>query len=236
MQTVQHTQAVRRHDIYSHIHKALRAMMADTVVRLGSLDSFDDQEVADVMSQVQALCTFTESHLQHEDNHVHPAMEKVRPGSASTAATEHPQHVAECRQLVALSNRVLQSGGDARAALAAQLYHEVSLFMAESLEHMHMEETENNRVLWAGYSDQQLFALEMEIVATLTPAEHGMTLQWMIPSMTPQERLGMLGGAQKGVPVQVFVGMMEGLRQYLDAHQWQRLADGLGYESPLLAA
>jgi hypothetical protein len=188
------------------------------------------------MSQVQSLCTFTESHLQHEDNHVHPAMEKVQPGSAHAAATEHPQHVAECRQLSALADRVLIASGDARAALAHQLYHETSLFMAECLEHMHMEETENNQVLWAGYSDAQLFALEMEIVATLTPEEHGMTLQWMIPAMTPQERLAMLGGAQKGAPVQVFVAMMEGLRQYLGASQWQQLADGLGYESPLLAA
>ena len=236
MQTVQHTQPARRHDIYSHIHKALRSLMADTVVRLGSLDSGDDQEVAALMAQVQALCTFTESHLQHEDAHVHPAMEKVQPGSASAAATEHPQHVAECRQLSAFANRVLNAAGDARAALAHQLYHEVSLFMAESLEHMHMEETGNNQVLWAGYSDAELFAIEMEIVATLTPAEHGMTLQWMIPAMTPQERLGMLGGAQKGAPVQVFIGMMEGLRQYLNARQWQQLADGLGYESPLLAA
>ncbi|HEY1042611.1 MAG TPA: hypothetical protein VGE60_02000 [Telluria sp.] len=126
--------------------------------------------------------------------------------------------------------------GDARIALAAKLYHAASLFMADSLHHMHMEETDNNAVLWAAYDDHQLFAIEMEIVSTLTPAEHGMTLEWMIPSMTPQERLGMLSGVQKGAPVQVFCGMMEALRQHLGARQWQQLADGLGYASPLLAA
>jgi hypothetical protein len=236
MQTVQDISTAKRHDIYSHIHKALRAFMADTMVRLGRFDGSDDTETAALVAQVKALCTFTESHLKHEDEHVHPAMEQASPGSTRAAATEHPQHVEECRRISALADRVLAAPAEARGALAAQLYHALCLFMAECLEHMHMEETDNNQVLWAAYSDAQLHAIEMGIVATLTPEEHGMTLQWMIPSMTPEERLGMLGGVKMGAPVQVFCAMMEALRQFLPARQWQQLADGLGYEAPLLAA
>ena len=236
MQTIQNSNPGNRYDIYRHIHKALRAMMADTLVRLGRFDSTDDDEAASLMAQVQSMCAFTESHLRHEDDHVHPAMEKACPGSAGITTAEHPEHAEACRQLSTLAARLPGASFGARAVLATQLYQQVGLFMAECLEHMLMEETTNNQVLWAAYSDAQLHALEMEIVATLTPAEHGMTLQWMIPAMTPHERLAMLDGVRGGAPVQVFIGMMEALREPLGARQWQQLADALGYESQLLAA
>lgn len=235
MQSIQHHTSPR-HDIYSHIHKALRALMADTVVRLGRIDCADQQEVAELMAQVKALCTFTESHLHHEDVHVHPAMEAATPGSTHAAAGEHPDHVAECRRMADLADAVLTAGADARVVLAERLYHAVCLFMAESLEHMHMEEAEYNPVLWAAYSDAQLQALQMQIVATLTPEEHGMSLQWMLPSMTPAERLGMVGGMKQGMPVQVFCAMMEQLRAFLPARQWDQLTAGLGYQAQSLAA
>lgn len=235
MQSIQHHTSPR-HDIYSHIHKALRALMADTMVRLGRLDCGDQQEVAELMAQVKALSSFTESHLKHEDVHVHPAMEAATPGSTHAAAGEHPEHVAACRRLSALADAILVAGAEARAVLAERLYHATCLFLAESLEHMHMEEAEYNPVLWAAYSDAQLMELQMQIVATLTPEEHGMSLQWMIPSMTPAERLGMVGGMKQGMPVQVFCATMEQLRAYLPARQWDQLADGLGYQSQPLAA
>ena len=235
MQTVQN-HSNKRHDFYRNIHKCLRALIADTLVRLGKLDSNDEQECAAALAQVQSLCSFTEGHLQHEDLHVHPAMEAVTPGSTHAAASEHPHHVQECRQLSALAHEALAARGEQRADLVARLYHQLGLFMADSLHHMYMEETDNNAVLWASYSDMQLIGIEMAIVATLTPEEHGMSMRWMLPSLTPSERLELMSGMRNGAPVQVFCGMMEALRDFLDARQWQLLAEGLGYESQPLAA
>jgi hypothetical protein len=144
--------------------------------------------------------------------------------------------VLECRQLSALADEALAARGAERAGLAARLYHQLGLFMADSLHHMYLEETDNNAVLWASYSDMQLVGIEMAIVATLTPEEHGMSMRWMLPSLTPSERLELMAGMRHGAPVQVFCGMMEALRDFLDARQWQLLAEGLGYESQPLAA
>lgn len=235
MQTVQN-HSNKRHDFYRNIHKCLRALMADTLVRLGKLDSNDEQESAAVLSQVQAMCTFTESHLRHEDLHVHPAMEAVTPGSTHAAASEHPAHVAECRQLSALASEALAASGAQRAGIVARLYHHVSLFNAESLQHMYMEETDNNAVLWASYSDSQLLGIEMAIVASLTPEEHGMSMRWMLPFLTPPERLELMMGMRHGAPVQVFCATMEALREFLSVRQWDMLAEGLDYESQQLAA
>ena len=78
--------------------------------------------------------------------------------------------------------------------------------------------------------------LDMVLVATLTPEEHGMSMRWMLPSLTPSERLELMAGMRNGAPVQVFCAAMEALRDFLDARQWELLAGGLGYESQPLAA
>ena len=53
MQTVHDNNAARRHDIYSHIHKALRAMMADAE-RVQTLSQSLDRLVADYRRSVPA--------------------------------------------------------------------------------------------------------------------------------------------------------------------------------------
>lgn len=223
------------YDIYRNIHKALRAYTADTMVRLGRVDHEDTEELTAVLAQVRELATFTAGHLFHEDRFVHPAMESRAPGSSKDCAGEHEHHDHACRKLISLAASAVQASVDERPLLIKQLYQQLNVFFAESLVHMHAEETENNAVLWATHSDAELAAIEQALVASLTPEEKGIGFRWMIPALNPQERAQLLAGVRRGVPAPVFEGMLGQVRGLLTEREWAKLATALQLEVKLAA-
>ena len=82
-----------RMDMYAFIHKALRAYMSDTLVALGRVDVNDEPELGQICDRVRQLLDFCRAHLRHENDFIHPAMERHLPGSAAAVAQEHVGHV-----------------------------------------------------------------------------------------------------------------------------------------------
>lgn len=236
MNHAQHTPSAQhfaRLDIYHRIHKALRHCLADTLLRVGRLDCADPRDVASAMAQVRSIAAFCSSHLDHEDDFVHPAMEARRPGSAHQTEREHLHHAAACDRLAELADAVEQARAPASRALAGKLYRALALFFAESIVHMDMEETGNNAVLWATHSDDELLAIEHAIVASLGDEERATTMRWMIPALTPSERLALLEGVRRQAPAPVFDAMVAGLQPLLGARDWDKLREALA--EPLAA-
>jgi hypothetical protein len=216
-----------RHDIYSGIHKAVRAFMFDTLSAVMRIDCNDAQEVAQVTMQVRDLVTFCEGHLAHENEFVHAAMEARRPGSSGTTGQDHVHHLEETARLAALAIAVEQASGAARTAAAADLRRYLSLFIADNLTHMNFEENENNAVLWEAYTDAELGAIEHAIVASLAPEEMAVCLRWMIPALSPAERTDLLAGMRENAPAPVFEGALAIARTYLSPRDWNKLAGAL---------
>lgn len=212
-----------RVDIYAFIHKGLRAFMAHTLVRVGRLDAHDAAEVAEVSQEMRALLAICRSHVQHENEVVHPAMQMRAPGSCAQVAGEHEHHL---RSLNALEALLASVPGDAAATHA--LYHALSQFVAENFEHMQYEETEHNTVLWATHSDDEILALEHRIVGSLSPEDVQLAMRWMLPHMNPAERAIMLGGMRAHAPAEAFEGVLCLIRPLLGGRDWRKLADALG--------
>jgi hypothetical protein len=214
--------ASTRYDIYALIHKGLRAFMSHTLVRVGRLDALDADDVNEVTDEVRALLAICRSHLQHENDVVHPAIESRAPGRTARIADEHVHHEAAIDALLALL-----PGLPGDPAAAARLYRALAAFVAESLEHMQVEETEHNAVLWATHRDDEILALEHRIVASLTPEESQLTMRWMLPHLTPAERSAMLGGMKAMAPAEAFDGVIAAIRPLLGGRDWAKLAGAL---------
>ena len=212
-----------RYDIYAFIHKGLRAFMAHTLVRVGRLDAHDPAEVAEVSEEVQGLLTICRGHVGHENHVIHAAMEQRAPGSTSRIAHEHVEHLAAIDELQRLLAAV---PGDAAAAQA--LYRALSAFVAENFEHMQVEESAHNAVLWATHADEEIQALERRIVSSLEPEESRLAMRWMLPHMTPAERAAMLAGMRQGAPAEVFDGVLSLIRPLLGGRDWRKLSLALG--------
>ncbi len=221
-------QSVCRFDMYTTIHKALRALMADTVLAVGRMDVDDDLERARVCQRVQEMLDFCRSHLQHENAFVHAAMEARSPGASGRIGHEHEEHEAE---IAALHRRVvalLDAPAATRAATALEVYRSLSLFVAGNFQHMNVEETAHNAVLWAHYDDAELVAIHDALVASIPPEEMMFVLRWMVPFMNPAERAGMMGAMQAGAPAPAFQAALDVVRPHLTEREWAKLTQALG--------
>lgn len=216
-----------RYDAFLGIHKALRNFMCETLLVVGRLDTADDQEVAKAMEQTRALIHFCESHLQNENKHVHPAMEARRPGSTAKVALDHEHHERSFATFIQLTADVEQATGSAREGLALYLYRKLSVFVADNFLHMNEEEIENNRVIWECYADEEIMAIEGQIVAELSPEHKMQAFRWMIPALTPADRSRVVGKLRDTMPAPAFSMVAQNLRQFLSARDWERLASEL---------
>jgi hypothetical protein len=216
-----------RFDIYGLIHKALRAVMGETLTTVGRMDALDDGETAAALARVRSLLALCRAHLKHENDFVHTALEARRPGSSTHTASDHVQHVDAIAALEAQAKRVETTQGPARTDAAGRLYRALALFVAENFEHMHVEETENNQALWAAYTDAELMAIQDALVASIAPQEMAEVMRWMVPSATPLERAVLLADVQRKVPAEAFSALLDAVRPHLAARDWEKLMHAL---------
>jgi len=222
-----------RMDLYASIHKALRSFMADTLGAVGRMDTDDAEERGAALAQLRSLLDLLEHHANVEDAFIHPAMHSRRPGSANDAVAEHLRSRSALRELRRQAE-VVDRGSQPRAAAALELYRHLSLFVAENLAHMHEEETANNAVLWAEFSDQELAAIHDRILASIDAQEMAQVIRWMAPSLTPFERSALFGALQAKAPAEVFQRLLEVARPHLAPRDWNKLIFGIA-AAPLAA-
>ena len=229
---LQHVAAAEapRFDMYSGIHKALRAFMADTLLALGRMDPSDDADVAQASGRVLQLLGFCGSHLAHENHFVHAAIEARAPGASDRIGHEHEEHEREIAQLSAQVAALVAAAPQQRAAAALALYRALSLFIAGNFQHMHVEETAHNAVLWARYTDAELVAIHDALVASIPPEEMMVTARWLVPFMNPQERAMLMADIRAKAPAPAFAAMLEGVMPHLNAGEWQKLTRALGID------
>ncbi|MES2186985.1 MAG: hypothetical protein V4505_20725 [Pseudomonadota bacterium] len=216
-----------RVDLYSGIHKAVRALMADTLLALGRMDPDDGPELAYTGLRVTRLLDFCRDHLRHENALVHTAIESRAPGETAGLADDHADHEYDIDALAEATSRLLECPDHQRAAEALALYRQLSVFVARNFEHMQVEEITHNAVLWAHFSDAELRGIEAALVAAIPPKQMPFVLRWLVPFMNPAERAAMLGGMQASVPPAAFTAALDVVRPHLAAREWRKLAVAL---------
>ncbi len=224
--------ATPRFDIYSNIHKALRALMADTLVRVGRMDVDDLDATVQVVRGVLQMLDLCRAHAEHEDRFIHPVLEARAPGTSRAIACEHADHDAEAQRIGAAANALLECSADQRAPAAAALYRALALFIASNFVHQHMEETVNNAVLWAHCTDAEIMSLHGAMVGSIAPAELMPILRWLVPNLAPAERAATVRELRIGVPPAAFTVMMDMVQAHLPASDWHKLARALDIEHP----
>ncbi|AMO22912.1 hypothetical protein GCM10027034_34140 [Ramlibacter solisilvae] len=216
-----------RLDLYSGIHKALRALMADTLLAVGRMDPADEQDVGQASARVAELLAMCHSHLEHENEFVHRAMEARAPGSTAQAERDHRGHLKSLAELTQAVEALRLAPAAQRAGIAQALYRQLALFVAENFEHMNVEETAHNAVLWARYTDAELQGIHDALVASIPPQEMMLVMRWMVPQLNPAERAGMLGGMKANAPAAAFEAVLDTVRPHLTPREWDKLARAL---------
>jgi hypothetical protein len=217
-----------RLDLYVGIHKALRCFMADALTTLGRMDADDADSREAALVGVEALLSTLRSHLMHENDHMHAAIEARRLGAARHTADDHLLHLDAIANLEDETRAVRDARDGQRDAAALRLYRHLSEFVADNLQHMLVEESKNNATLWALYSDEELAALHDRLVATVPPAEMAMLARWFGAALTTAELSAMFLDMRQKAPPPAFEVLLDIVRRQLDPSRWARLARALG--------
>ena len=215
-----------RYNIYTLIHKGLRASMCQNLVDLGRLDDSDTDAVITQLAAIENLLHFCQGHLQHENEFIHPAIRELDTTPLQTA-DDHLGHEREIQALFDLIAQVKDLPSQARATALQALYAEFSLFVAENFIHMQVEETHNAELLWEYFDDAEIHAIEQRIVASLTPEDNLRALLIMLPNIRHGERLQFLGGFRQAVPADVFQMTLGLLKPLLNTKDWLKLNQDL---------
>jgi len=222
-----------RFDLYAGIHKAVRLALSRAMTRIGSADPQDLLELTPVLDEVQGLLDLCRDHLKHENQHVHPLLERARPGMTTRIAQEHVHHEEEIEDLQDLLGHVRRCVPADRSVAAFRLYRQLAVFVGENLLHMEQEETEHNAVLWAAYSDAELMAVESRVIAALSEQQVRTVMPLMVTGMNPAERAALLsqlqvGMREAGAPPEAFAQILREAGQQLSTPQWMKLCRALG--------
>lgn len=217
-----------RVDMYTFIHKALRQAMAQVLHGLGALDAREEQECKVVLDGVDRLLTLLRSHLQHENDFLHTAIEARHPGGARQTADDHAEHQEAIGNLEDEVRALRGVQADHRAPLALRLYRHLAAFVGENLTHMQIEETRGHATLWALYSDVELVDIHDRLLASLPPAELTETARWMAAALSVPELAALFSDLRGKAPPPAFEASLEVARAQLDERRWAQLARALG--------
>ncbi|MFZ5757145.1 MAG: hypothetical protein ACOY3X_09595 [Pseudomonadota bacterium] len=221
---------LQRVDLYTLVHKGLRARLCNLLVAAGRLDHSSDAAVALLLADLRETLALLARHAGLEDRHVHTAMERRRPGTRHACAREHAVHRRDLEELLTLALRLEHLPALRRQVAATELYQVLARTVAHQLEHLALEESVNNRVLWDAFSDDELRAIEQAMAAELTPDEHSIFLRTLLPHVTPAERTRLLSGMRTGMPAEAFAGVLTLAARLLPGDDMRNLESALGIE------
>lgn len=182
----------RRLDLYRNVHKGIRVMLFDIVRESGRTDFANPAEVARLREDVAGIFELLESHAHTEDRFMMPLVERLAPALAKEFGAAHEEQEALLPGLLADLVTIDPAADDAEAR-GHQFVVRLSRIAGELLVHMADEELEINVALWNAMTDEELVAVERELVGSIPPEKMGRYLRYMLPAMSPTERATFLG-------------------------------------------
>jgi hypothetical protein len=209
-------------DLYGAAHRGLRWAHATLLLRLGSTSPGDGAQTAQLLADLGGLLDLCTVHLNLEDRHYHPALERRSPGSSEANAETHTQHYAALAALRALLATVGTDPAGWRG-----LYLAYASFVGEDLLHMSEEETVMQPRFEELYSPAELRQLNEDLVADISAADKVSFLRLMLPAANREGRIALLGPLQTSLPAGAFQGLLAALRPTLCEADFEYLVANL---------
>jgi hypothetical protein len=194
-------------DLYRDIHKAIRAELFATTVQAGSLDPSDHRSRVDLATRTDGLVWLLQTHAEHEDTGIQPAIEVHLPELAERIVADHHELEARIVGLQDMAATIADGSGTGARAAGQGLYVELAAFTSAYLAHQDLEEREVMPGLATALGPELVLGIHVGIISSIPPADMARSLALMIPAMNVDDRTELLGGVQATAPADVFAGV-----------------------------
>ncbi len=189
---------MERMDLYTTVHKGLRAAMFEAALEVARTDFRDPAATEQTVAVLRRLSGFLDEHAEHEDRVIMPEIARLDPGLHVELEAEHTRVAGLGRELVLHLDRFACANAEERAALGKRLHLRMGRLVAEHLRHMEREESIANRVLWAHHTDAEIIELHERILAAIPPVRMVEWMEIILPAIDPGERATLEAGMELG--------------------------------------
>ena len=174
------------------------------------------------MQRLNKTIDMLKMHAKHEERFVHPPLEAKLPGITKSYGQDHQTDEKAYDQLQQLTGRIPAAGPE-QGQLGKEMYSLFNRFISEYLGHMEREETELEAALIDNFTDEDLGAIEQQIMSSVPPEQMVEMLPFIFSSLNADELIGMLGGMKASAPPPVVEGVMKMAEQAMPAATWQKV-------------
>jgi hemerythrin-like domain-containing protein len=189
-----------RFDLFTSIHKALRAMIYETGGLLQTADFADDRAAARAAAALDPVLAQMQHHHDLEEEYVFP---RVRPYEEEMIDALQAQH-EQVERLLGIAAVAVDEADSAdsiaRVAAGVDLNRRYNELTALFLEHLSHEEATLLPATWRHFDDAQLVAIQGAIIAAQQPEDLMQSLQWMFRGLNRPELVEILGAAKATMP------------------------------------
>ena len=178
----------QRFDLFTPMHKGLRAMLFDLATDAARIDMASEIAVDLLVERVLRVLAFLDEHARHEEVHLMPAVRAAAPELSRRLADDRIVIAAAHSEVELCADDLELAAPDQRREVCAQLVRLLNLLIVQYLAHMGRKEVEANAALWATHTDEQLAALQRRQVSSIPPERYTQWMLVIVPAVDPVDR------------------------------------------------
>ncbi|MEQ8581400.1 MAG: hemerythrin domain-containing protein [Marinoscillum sp.] len=192
-------------DLFTPIHKAIRAMLYQLGAELQSADLTDQGECKTMLDKLENCLELLEEHARHEDEIIFPGIDQACPGITHESHEEHMAytHKVDAIREVITAIRNAQKG-QSNTRLTAQLRFIFADFIAFYLLHMNHEEEALIKASIDHLTPEELMDIRLKVQMDTSPERYTEWLHWMLPAMDLSELAPLFNQVKQNAPDSVF--------------------------------
>jgi len=217
-----------RYNTFYQIHKGLRAMLYETAIDLQRTDFNNEEKSAEALTNIENVVNLFDKHAYHEDTLIFPAVEKYEPSVVDAFEQEHVKDHelgSKLRILIAMFDSV--ESDDDKIQLGSAIRKSFVEFLTFNLEHMAKEEDIINNLLWRYYTDDEIRAIEHQIISKQSQEATILVWKWMLRGLSNEEITRWLKLVEKNAPEAVFNNLFSMAEKELANARFRQVLEGL---------
>ena len=213
---------LRKTDLFTFIHKALRSLIYNAGVKLQTADFNNKPESDSIISLLKHDLDLLHEHADHEDNIIFPEVKNEEPEMIEVLGNEHKEIGKKLNGIHNLINKIADEIDDAkRLNLGIELNTLYNDFAASYLAHMNHEEATVLEASQKYLNDEELIGIRTRIQTKIPPERYRIWLDWMLRSANVSELTGMLGAMKTSAPKPVFENIISTAEKIIESERWK---------------
>jgi hemerythrin-like domain-containing protein len=213
---------VMRYNMFSQIHKGLRAWLFEAGLRIQRTDFSNKHKGLAIVAELKQIIKVLQKHTWNEDNNLFPRVEAVAPFVIALFEQEHEKDNDLAKKMQSWLDKYTDAVTEKeRLKSGIGILHTFNEFTAFNLQHMNKEEMIVNELLWAHYTDKEIQEITAGIIRNQNPEDSILLGKWMIKGMNDVEIINWLKHVSMAAPDYVLEGILIMAEQELEPARWE---------------